>query len=267
MLNFITLIVLLLIDCGQKQGNNRPEDHGFPLVTSSELNDLPQKTKTSKNICWRGKLGGKIPVFVHYQLEGDLVVGEITYLKTKKKTPIRLIGEVHNGNFYRLLEYDPKGTITGIIEGNVVKGAFTGKWIAPSTQKELALKLQSSDSLIVKRNIKARPDQLYGTYAYAYGEEGYSGQLELTEAENSEADFYLISLTSLNMGPNIAEIEKDRVKLEGDHFIYKIPYNESCEIRVDFYRDFARVRYLKGECPGQFGHNATVEGIFVKLKA
>jgi hypothetical protein len=263
---FITVFVILLLAFGQKQGKSSPENRGISTESLKVQTDPPQKKITPKNTCWKGKLGGKIPVFVHYQLEGDLVVGEITYLKTKKKTPIRLIGEVHNGSFYRLLEYDPKGTITGIIEGNVIKGAFTGKWIAPSTQKELALNLQSSDSLIVKRNFKARPDQLFGTYAYAYGEEGYSGQLEISEAENGEADFYLISLTSLNMGPNIAEIERDRVKLEGDHFTYTIPYSESCEVRVDFYKDFARVQYLNGDCPGQFGHNATVEGIFVKVK-
>ncbi|HAQ37854.1 MAG TPA: hypothetical protein DCX89_09625 [Saprospirales bacterium] len=263
---FISMILIFFLACGQKSAKINTENQIFSSVSTSLSDKALQSDASPKNICWKGKLGGKIPVFIHYQQVGDLIVGEITYLKTKKRIPIRLIGELHNGGFYRLQEYDPKGNITGIIEAKVKKGVFSGVWIAPTTQKELSFNLVHSDSLIISPSIKVSEKNVFGTYAYAYGEEGYSGQLEIADADNGEADFYLISVTSLKMGPNIAEIEKDKVMLEGDFFNYIIPYSENCEIRVEFYKEFARVRYANGDCPGQFGHNATVEGIFARVK-
>ncbi len=259
----ISLFIVFFLSCGQKSGEIKVFNQNI-LTESKTI--VAENDGSPINTCWKGMLGGKIPVFIHYQQIGDLVVGEITYLKTKKKTPIRLIGELHNGDFFRLQEYDAKGNITGIIEARIQGGKFTGNWIAPVTQKELAFKLASSDSLISTPDIKIRPNEVFGTYVYAYGEEGYSGQLEITGSDSGQADFYLISLTSLNMGPNIAEIERDKVKLKGDYFEYLIPYSENCSIRVDFYREFARVRFTNGDCPGQFGHNATVEGIFARVK-
>lgn len=65
---------------------------------------------------------------------------------------------------------------------------------------------------------------------------------------------------------NIAEIETDTIKLTKTEFIYKVGETEDCEFKVKFYKDFCFINYTKGYCIGQFGHNATIEGIYFKTK-
>ena len=54
--------------------------------------------------------------------------------------------------------------------------------------------------------------------------------------------------------------------IAGEIPCYKVAETENCEFKVKFYQDFVFVNYTKGTCAGQFGHNATVDGIFIKTK-
>jgi hypothetical protein len=78
--------------------------------------------------------------------------------------------------------------------------------------------------------------------------------------------FHILSLTNLERGPNVAEVEKDTVALRGNSFTCMIPGSDNCEIKVFFYKDFVYIQYTRGYCEGQFGLNATIDGIFVKTK-
>lgn len=132
----------------------------IPLLTVISCNKSEQKAKNSdsvtpepsvalssvqkggeKEISWKGLLNGKTPVFMHYQLDGNLIAGEITYLNTKNKLPITILGTIEDDHSYRILEFEKSGNITGIITGKPTDGTFTGSWFSPKTKKNLYLTL------------------------------------------------------------------------------------------------------------------------------
>ena len=272
----------------QKPGNNRNRD--FPtnmkhwtyvlLLTIISCNnhqqkvgnsDIPTTLADSKNhsnneICWTGTLNGKTPVFIHYQLDSNLIIGEITYLNTKSKLPIKLLGTIEDDKSYRLLEFDDTGNITGIIESKPTEKNFNGLWVSPKTKKELAMSLASMDTLIDSPNIKPDEVQIFGNYHYQYGERGYNGDFDINKVANNKIDFNILSLTNVERGPNIAEVERDTITMTGNSFIYKIPDSDSCEFKVTFYNGFVYINYTKGYCESQFGLNATIDGIYLKTK-
>ena len=49
-------------------------------------------------------------------------------------------------------------------------------------------------------------------------------------------------------------------------FKYKLPGEQEAEFQVTFYSDFIIIKYTKGDFEGQFGHNASIEGIYLKQK-
>jgi hypothetical protein len=224
------------------------------------------KNKSNKEIYWTGTLNSKTPIFIHYQLDSNIIVGEITYLNTKDKLPIRLLGTIEEGKSYRLLEFDKTGNITGVIEGTPTENEFNGSWVSPRTKKELEMKLLPKDTLINCPSIKPDPNQIFGAYHYQYGENGYNGDFELSKIGDGKTAFHILSLTNVERGPNIAEVEKDTIAFSGDKFIYKIPESDNCEFKVTFYKGFVYVNYTKGYCESQFGLNATIDGIYLKTE-
>lgn len=222
-------------------------------------------TTAPTDSCWVGNLAGRIPVLVHYQRDGEIVVGEITYLNTKHKTPIRLLGTVTANKTYRLLEFDQAGTITGIITSHPVGRAFTGQWSSPTTGRELPLQLARKDMRMVSAAIRADPAHLSGTYFYRYGVAGRQGTFTLTRLASGRASFELVAVTDAP-ARNIADVPLDTVNLAGTAFTYAVAETDNCAFQVRFYKDFMVVRYTKGDCAVQFGHNATAEGIFIKTE-
>ncbi len=112
MRHWIYLITLIIISCN----NHQPKNSGSDTTVSVTPTNLPDvKTNSNNDICWTGTLNGKTPVFIHYQLDSNLIIGEITYLNTKDKLPITLLGTIEDDKTYRLLEFEKTGNITGII--------------------------------------------------------------------------------------------------------------------------------------------------------
>jgi hypothetical protein len=218
-----------------------------------------------KDICWQGTLNGKTPVIVHYQVKDDIVAGYIIYLNTKNKTPIKLIGSIEEKNYFRLLEFDNTGNITGIITGTPAAKKFSGFWFSPKSRKELSLELTVKDTTILSENISADPKEIFGNYYYQYSDAGSTGGLGITKISNARASFNINAVTS-EPARNIADISTDTITLSRNEFQYHVPDTDDCDFRVRFYKGFASVKYTKGDCEGQFGHNATVEGIFLKVK-
>ncbi len=253
------ILLLTIISCNNQQQKVNSTD----TLVSTKPSTL---TDTKSEICWTGTLNGKTPVFVHYQLDSNLIIGEITYLNTKHKLPIKLLGTIEEDKSYRLLEFDNTGNITGVIEGKPTEEKFDGLWVSPKTKKELSMKLSSKDTLISSPNIKPDESQLFGNYHYQYGDKGYNGDFDINRVTGNKISFNILSLTNVERGPNIAEVEKDTILMTGNSFIYKIPESDSCEFKVTFYKGFVYINYTKGYCESQFGLNATIDGIYLKTK-
>lgn len=223
------------------------------------------KPQVSTEISWKGFLNGKTPVFMHYQIDGNILVGEITYLNTKNKLPITLLGSIDSDNNYRILEFEKSGNITGVITGKPTTGDFKGSWFSPKTRKELALNLVKKDTVLTSKKIETKIEDLFGRYHYQYSEAGYQGDFEIKKMPNSKAVFGITSVTG-DPGRNLAQIDDDTISLTTTDFTYKLADTDDCEFKVKFYKGFAVVQYTQGVCSGQFGMNATLEGIYLKTK-
>lgn len=263
-MKYWSYIVLFAFTSCNNQQQNIGSKGTFDAAKVSTQTDI--KNQSTKEICWTGTLNGKTPVFIHYQLDSNLIIGEITYLNTKDKLPITLLGTIEDEQTYRLLEFDKTGNITGVIEGKPTGNGFRGTWVSPKTEKELTISLFPKDTLIASPNIKPEGNQIHGNYHYQYGENGYKGDLVINKLGNDKIDFIIHSFTNVERGPNIAEVEKDTITMTGNSFIYSIPGSESCEFKVIFYKEFAYINYTKGYCNGQFGLNATIDGIFIRTQ-
>lgn len=260
---WINILLFAIISCNNQQQNVSKSDTLVPAKPST-LSD--SKMKSNSEISWTGTLNGKTPVFIHYQLDSNLIVGEITYLNTKDKLPIRLLGTIEEDKSYRLLEFENTGNITGVIEGKPTEKVFNGLWVSPKTKKELSMALSLKDTLIGVANIKPNEGDIFGSYHYQYGEKGYHGDFDINNLGGNKIDFQILSLTNVERGPNIAEVEKDTITMTDNSFIYKIPGSDSCEFKVTFYKGFVYINYTKGYCKSQFGLNATIDGIYLKTK-
>lgn len=262
MMKNITYIIIsiLLIGC-----QNKPEEKISKKVETnqSEINQQKVETNVDKEICWEGQINNKLPIFIHYSFKENLVIGEITYLNTKNKTPIKLIGTIEDDKSLRLLEFDKKGNITGIITGKSSDDKFVGTWFSPKSRKEFNLNLKKSEKLINSEIKTVSQKDIFGDYQYSYGEFTYNGEFNVEKIDNNHIAFEIISVGN-GEAPPIAEVERDTVKLENNSFIYKLPESDDCEFKITFHKNFVFVEYLKGNCDGQFGMNATIEGIFIK---
>lgn len=227
------LIILFYISCNSKKEKNNLSLNNLPI---NKTIDLPLATQDiEKNSCWTGTLNSKIPIFLHYQTTDNLIIGEITYLNTKAKKPINIIGTFENGN-YRILEFEKNGNITGVISGTPTNKHFKGSWNSPKTQKKLSLELTKSDSIIHSKQIETKLKNMYGEYYYQYSESGYQGGFTLTKINNQNASFNVFSVTGAP-SRNIADIIPDTIQVNTTEFIYNIPESDDCEFKVQFYKD------------------------------
>lgn len=255
--------LIFLFACTNKQAENNTETaiagEGKQQQTETESAD-----KEATQICWKGKINSKTNILLHYQIEDDLIIGKITYLDTKEKTPIRIIGTIEEDQNFRLLEFDKTGNITGIITGLHKGSEFTGSWFSPKTRKELVLNLSRIDTIIPVENMKTNVENIIGEYHYQYSQAGSQGDLTIKKVNPNKISFSIFSVTD-EPARNIADIETDTIKATTD-FIYKVPETDSCEFRIRFFKDFAYINYTRGYCHGMFGNNATIDGIFYKQK-
>jgi hypothetical protein len=230
------------------------------LITFYNLN-LNAQNLTELN--WTGKLNDKTPINLKYSISGEIIVGEITYLNTKNKIPIKIIGTIDEDKSYRILEFENNGNITGIITGKPNEKEFTGSWFSPKSKKSLNLKLINP----TRKQISVSQNVAIGNanYHYGYSEKGSQGDFEIKKLKNNKYEFSIMSVTG-EPSRNIADIDETEVNIIGNSFKYNLPEEKDCEFQVTFYSDFVVIRYTKGDFEGQFGHNATIEGIYLKQK-
>lgn len=249
----IAVLVLTACNDGSKKSNQ-------DVVVVHE-----KTAPVSVQACWSGVIGDHIPVLLYFDFQDSVFAGHIVYLNTQKREPIRLIGTYDEDKKIRLLEMDASGNISGILYGSAVKNEFTGSWFSPKTRKELPFRTTPKDTVISSEAITADPSDIYGSYHYQYGEDGYQGDFTLKKLPDGKAIFGIGAVTEAP-AYNVADIPDDTIHITGTQFTYKIADAADCDFTVKFYKGFAMVKYVKGPCDFYFGHNASVEGIFVKTK-
>lgn len=167
------ILLLTTLSCNNQQQKVSVSDTPVSVINPTTLTD----SKTE--VCWTGNLNGKTPVFIHYHLDSNLIIGEITYLNTKGKQPITLLGTLEDDKSYRLLEFEKSGNITGIITGFPSGDTFNGSWFSPKTRKELILNLTKKDTVINPLTLDTELQDIFGHYHYQYSEAGYQGDFEI----------------------------------------------------------------------------------------
>ena len=255
----ISIFLLSLFACHGPKGSETLESVGSISVRENKSSSIRHES------CWEGLLGGKIPVFIHFNNVEDIVTGEIVYLNTKDKYGIRITGTVDKEQRCSILEFNPFGTITGIIEGVIEEYQIIGSWTSPITKRTLSLDLNPKDTFVELSVLVPVMDDIFGEYHYEYGENDFMGDFTINELDSEKVEFRIFTSTGLDSGPNIAEIENDTIQLIGTSFMYSIPESDNCQFIVRFFRGFLHIKYLADDCDGQFGLGATLEGIYLKI--
>lgn len=262
-LTFATAVLLLAACSGQQQEGASPA--GSHEIVTKEADAAPAAKNTAEVTTWSGSINGKIPVFMAYTRKEDVLSGQIIYLNTKGRQPIRIIGTIDETGDYRILEFEASGNITGIITGKPAGKVFNGTWFSPKTRKDFPMALSAKDTSVTPGDFDGDAKTAAGSYRYEYGEEGPQGGLELKKLSG---DKWAFSVSAVTGAParNIADIGTDTIAFTGNTFQYKVPDSDSCEFSVRIFKDFVIVKELHDfeACMGMFGHNATIEGVFLK---
>ena len=102
---FIAIHAILSACTNQQQKANQPDTlDSIPITTETD-----SQSGNNKQICWTGTLRDKTPIFIHYQLVDNLIIGELTFLNKKDKLPVKLIGTIQENLNYDLLLFDETG--------------------------------------------------------------------------------------------------------------------------------------------------------------
>lgn len=240
------------------------------IMASDELN--------IKRYEWQGKINNKIPVSVWLEINEVIIVGEIVYLNTVEKRPIRLLGEV-NPDYIHIQEMLPDGVISGMITGNIKGGNFIGQWMSPPKivdkgndnfthidGKQYPISLSKSSITHKPYDWDFKPNNLAGTYRYSYGPNNVGGIITL-DTPGQDYVFIDYEISSATAAPafNIADTGPQKGEIQGNRLECQL--DADCAYEMIFFNNFIVVRYLKGSpCLGMFGWNSSLEGIFLKSK-
>jgi hypothetical protein len=211
---------------------------------------------------WSGTIKQTIPVFMWFVSRDGVLKGELTYLKTKKRLPIMVLGTISKAEI-TIKEFQKNGDITGLFEGRISSDGFTGTWWGMDTDEEFPFVLKAKDTLLNAIDTSFAATDIAGIYTYAYQHMGPSGGMSVDEVSGDIFSFD-ISCVGPYPGHNIAMVETDTLAIINNAFTYEVKDAPSCEFRVRFFEGFAVVDYVNDRYDCAFGLNATVQGIFLK---
>jgi hypothetical protein len=257
-------LVILISSCQ----NNKASKESKKDETKTNIDSITKaKNELVSNIpyYWIGTINKTIPVFLNFTFVDSLFIGEITYLNTKKREPLLILGSIENDSSYRLEEFEASGNISGVLIINHTANLLRGYWYSTKKDFEFELSMSKKDTALPSKNFKVDRSEVSGIYAYSYGEKGYQGNFEINKITDTSAEISAFSVTR-EPSRNIAEIEKDTVTIKNNSFIYKNPSSDSCMYKISLYKDFLYVKYLNGpgDCFSQYGVNADIIGIYLK---
>ncbi len=280
---WMAVIALTLVGCSS-QPATAPETSTQTTLATDQAPDSPSGTQANdvesseaeneENVLpatdaesgwastYQGRLDGKIEASLVLHGLGDVVRGTITYKKSGK--PIMVLGHMNTDGTFFLRELQPDGNITGVMSGTEKSKKLTGTWYAPGTDKELGLDM---DVLTVQEEGSVTwpypAKSIAGEYRYHYGKEGPSGSLGVEQAGSKVKVAFDCNHGA--PGYNMAMVEETEIALNGNEARYKMPEMD-CEFRIQFFDGFAMVGYVDEQYDCGFGHNASIEGEFVKVK-
>ncbi|GAA4343057.1 hypothetical protein [Flaviaesturariibacter amylovorans] len=255
------LLLLLLAACSGPSTDPEPR----PAADSSAARPpatAPRDPETADLHAWSGTLGGRVPVLLQFAVHDSVVRGSILYQRSKERKPILLLGHLEPEG-YRLFEFAPDGSVTGILLGKMTGSSFDGTWHDPGSERALPFALAPSDSgMLVSAPRPVTGAAAGGSYAYSFGETGAAGGIDVTVAGDSAR----FDINCVTRGPahNIADLQTGPLPLKGNSLIYADPATPGCRFRIRFYEGFLVIDYLESQYDCGFGHNATVEGIFLR---
>ncbi|HLO37201.1 MAG TPA: hypothetical protein VK173_01790 [Lacibacter sp.] len=261
---FFFLVLFALISC---QGSNTSEETQKPEANINVESGKKTQNEIISNVpyYWAGTINKTIPVFLHFTFVDSMFIGELTYLNTKRKEPIFIIGSIEDDSSYRLLEFENSGNISGVLSLNHADNSLDGAWYSTKNDSDFEISLSKKDTVLPSKSFNVDRSDIYGTYAYSYGEKGYQGTFDINKTAQGDAEISAFSVTR-DPSRNIAELEKDTISILGNSFTYKQPSSDSCSYKIQLYKKFLVVKYLSGpgDCFSQYGVNADITGIYLR---
>ena len=232
-----------------------------------------------------GTLGEKIPVLLRFAVnDDDIAVGEIIY--TKHNISIMVVGGVLNDDgWYYLNEYQPDGTITGMmtfkIESNENErvSLTNGTWRDPKTETVYQMKdfEDEEDASYGVFNVTdyldyADPEDIGSYYAYSVWNSN-SQSMVGGHVTFSKAGKYLLNFEVCNAPSGMAEFKNDpnRPAVLGKYTYNWFTYENVNEcgygFSAHFFKKFVVLKSMTGnETLGCFGSGAAADGVYIKKK-
>jgi len=209
-----------------------------------------------------GKLNNKIPIFLWFVVKDSVLKGEVTYLKTAKRIPITIIGQITKDEEITVYEFTKDGSITGIYRGRFNTKSLMGNWYAPGSEKQLQFNLATKDTLLAPVDMTLKPVVVNGSYEYHFGKNGSEGGVDIKYVN---ADNYLIEMSCVTGAParNLASLETFKAKMLNNTITFTAPETD-CRYIIRPFNNFLVIDKItrNGECG--FGMGADIDGVFIK---
>ncbi len=118
-------------------------------------------------------------------------------------------------------------------------------------------------SFIANKSVINRPTVYEGVYRYGYSEEGHQGYFVVKKINATTAQIEFQNVTAAP-AYNQATVDEVKLPIKNNQIVYKMQKN--CVFRIRFYNDVAVVHYINDQYDCLFGMNATVDGIYLRVK-
>jgi hypothetical protein len=261
-MNIRLLLFVFIITAGCKEKNNSSQK--VSTTDTVQKTTISEQKEITDFYKWTGTINSSIPAFLWFVVKDKVIKGELTYLKTKKQLPITVFGRVNEEGF-KIYEFQKDGHITGTFIGRLQGEKFKGDWYNPSTDKTLSFQFITKDTILNSVDTILQPTNISGKYSYQFGQKGYQGGIDIVGISKRLASFDISCVTSAPAF-NVANVTADSIRIVNNTINYKDPESDNCQFKIRIFKDFLIIDYIDNKYDCGFGMNATVEGIFVKLK-
>ena len=253
--------VVLFVSCNSKSVESS-ETTAVDTVVPAVITDAMPEDEPMQIQSWQGNVDGKYPVLMWFRRHEDVLMGSLFYTE-HKGGEIKLYGTVQD-NQCRILEMSPQGNITGIWSLSLEESGAEGSWVSPETHKEYNASLMYTDTAVIVPPVDSIGKDVSGIYFYYYGQEGGQGYMEVVQ----KGDNVKVSFENVTGAParNIASLDNVTLSLRNNEAVYASQEYDECAFRIRFFNGFAVVNYVDDKMNCGFGHNATVDGIYIKTK-
>lgn len=211
---------------------------------------------------WQGNLDGKYPVLMWYKNIDGVLQGSLFYTDQESAPAIRIVGRETEDGFHELIEHMPDGKITGHWKLRPTRNSVEGDWSSPSNGKTYSASLMDIDTAVEVNDISKGTD-LSGNYVYYFDDaNGPAGHLSVKQIGKK----VIVGFDNVSGGPahDLATISNDTLTLSGNTAKHISSEYGECQFSIRFFDGFAVVDYIDDNADCGFGHNAFVNGVYLK---